>query len=295
MNEFVNALTIDVEDYFQVSGFESDISRSEWTHFECRVEQNTDRLLDLFARHEVKATFFVLGWIADRYPQVVRRIYDGGHEIGSHSYWHRLVYQQSPDEFRDDLRRSRDVLEAIIGRPVTMYRAPSFSITKRSLWALPILVEEGIEVDSSVYPVVHDRYGIPGFPTVPHQVDTRSGPIWEVPPAVSKFASIHLPVGGGGYFRLLPVSVTSYFLKRFNRREARGFTFYLHPWEVDAAQPRLSQGKAISRFRHYVNLAKTESKLDSLIAKFRFGPLGELVSQADRQCGSTGDYRFQTA
>ena len=203
----VNAFTVDVEDYFQVSAFEKHIPRDQWDRWESRVEANTHRMLQLLDRHGVKATFFVLGWLGERYPQLVRDIHSCGHEIGSHGYWHRLIYRQSPAEFRADLRRSRDVLQDAIGQPVTAHRAASFSITKQSLWALEILVEEGFLVDSSIFPVRHDRYGIPGAEPRLHRLTTTAGYLWEFPPSVVRFAGLNVPVGGGGYFRLYPLSV----------------------------------------------------------------------------------------
>lgn len=275
----LNALTIDVEDYFQVSGFERQIRREDWASFDSRVERNTDRLLEVLDDQQVRGTFFVLGWTAERHPEMVRRIQAAGHEIGSHSYWHRLVYDLTHDEFRNDLRRSRDVLESITGQPVRLYRAPSFSITKRSLWAFEILAEEGFEVDSSVYPVVHDRYGIPDAALTPHPVDTPAGAVLEVPPAVTQWGRFRMPTGGGGYFRLLPWFTTRHCLARIHRAHARPFVFYLHPWEIDPEQPRLSAGSKMSRFRHYANLHRTQSKLVALLRRFRFGSLSHYLRE----------------
>lgn len=277
MTSMLNALTIDVEDYFQVSAFEKDVPRSEWDLYETRVEKNTHRLLDLLNRHNVRATFFVLGWVARRYPRLVREIHALGHEVGSHGYWHRLIYDQSPREFRRDLVQSRDVLADVLGTAVTAYRAPSFSVTKRSLWALDILAQEGFTIDSSVVPTRHDRYGIPGAERSIHRIETASGPLWECPPPVVKVARFALPVGGGGYFRLYPWSWTRHFLSKIHRNGAEPFVFYVHPWEVDPRQPRLPAGSRIARFRHRVNLSTTEAKLDLLLGEFPFGPLSEVV------------------
>jgi polysaccharide deacetylase family protein (PEP-CTERM system associated) len=200
--DILNAITVDVEDYYQVSAFEKCVHRSEWGQYESRVVRNTHRILQLLDRHRVKATFFILGWVAKRAPQLVRDIHACGHEIGSHGYWHRLIYRQSPEEFRTDIRQSRGVLQDILGMPVLAYRAPSFSITAQSLWALQILVEEGFRVDSSVFPIHHDRYGIPGAKRTLHRMTTDVGPLWEFPPPVARLAGMNLPVGGGGYFRL---------------------------------------------------------------------------------------------
>ncbi|MBN2474405.1 MAG: DUF3473 domain-containing protein [Pirellulales bacterium] len=280
--DMLNAFTVDVEDYYQVSAFERDIPRDQWNRRDGRVVDNTHRILDLLQRHDVRGTFFVLGWVAQQHPQLVRDIHSRGHEIGSHSYGHRLIYDQSPDEFRDDLRRSRDVLEDAIGQAVTAYRAPSFSITKRSLWALEILVEEGFRVDSSVFPTYHDRYGIPDAEPRIHQIDTAAGPLWEFPPSVVRFPRVNLPVSGGGYFRLYPLPWTVYCLGRINRRLQQPFMFYVHPWEIDPGQPRLRAGSRVSRFRHYVNLSRTASKLERLLQTFRFGRLCEAIRQG---CG----------
>ncbi len=273
----LNALTVDVEDYYHVSAFEGAVRRDGWDQYTSRVVDNTQRLLELLARHGVKATFFVLGWVAERYPELVREIDVAGHEIGSHGYWHRLIYRQTNDEFRDDLRRSRDLLEELVGRPVTAYRAPSFSITRQSQWALQVLSEEGFLVDSSVFPVYHDRYGIPGAEPRIHRITTPAGTLWEFPPSVVKWAGLTWPVGGGGYLRLYPLWLTCRGLARINRREQSPFMVYLHPWEVDPSQPRLGVGSVSSRFRHYVNLSGTERKLEGLLARFRFGTVREVV------------------
>jgi polysaccharide deacetylase family protein (PEP-CTERM system associated) len=211
---------------------------------------------------------------------LVREIHGCGHEIASHGYWHRLIYEQSPEEFRADLRQSRDVLQDIIGQPVTAYRAASFSITKQSLWALDILAEEGFRVDSSIFPIHHDRYGIPGVAPRLHQIATTSGLLWEFPAAVARFAGMNVPVGGGGYFRLFPLPVTLHFLRRVNRRQWQPFVFYVHPWEIDPDQPRIVGASRLSRFRHYVNLAKNEQKLDRLLRSLRFGRLCDVLGQS---------------
>ena len=275
--DIVNAFTVDVEDYFQVSAFENDISRDQWDQFESRVVANTQRILDLLARHDVRATFFVLGWVARQYPELVREIHNAGHEIGSHSFWHRLIYNQTPEEFRSDLRQSRDILADIIGEPITAYRAPSFSITRRSLWALDILAQEGFQFDSSVFPIYHDRYGIPDAKPTIHQITTSAGPLWEFPPSVFRFARLNFPVGGGGYFRLYPLWCTVCCLKTVNRRTQQPFMFYVHPWEIDPGQPRIRAGSPVSRFRHTVNLSKSLRKLDKLLRAFRFQSLSAIV------------------
>ena len=278
--DLVNAFTVDVEDYFQVSAFEKDIARDQWSQHTSRVVANTHRILDLLARHDVKATFFVLGWVADRFPQLVRDIHGAGHEIGSHSHEHRLIYNQTPDQFRDDLRRSRNAIQDACGASITAFRAPSFSITKKSLWALDILAEEGFLVDSSIFPTHHDRYGIPDAEPRFHRIDTSAGPLSECPPSVVRFCRLNLPVSGGGYFRLYPLPWTIHCLRRINQAK-QPFVFYIHPWEVDPDQPRLAAGSRISRFRHRVNLRTTERKLDRLLREFRFGRLSREVEPAE--------------
>ncbi len=275
----LSAFTVDVEDYFQVSAFESGIDRSEWDQFECRVVDNTLRLLDMLAEHDIRATFFVLGWVANKYPELVHRIDDAGHEIGSHGYWHRLVYNQTRDEFRNDIAKSREIIEDIIGRPVFAYRAPSFSITNQSLWALDILVEEGYRIDSSVFPVRHDRYGIAGASREIHTRETSAGPIVEFPPSVRRLSRLNIPISGGGYFRLFPLRFMLKSWQRLNRAEIPGM-FYIHPWEIDPAQPRLKVAGRVSRFRHYVNLKKTEAKLHKFISRFEFGTVSDVLRQA---------------
>jgi polysaccharide deacetylase family protein (PEP-CTERM system associated) len=275
----LNAFTVDVEDYYQVTAFEKDVDRTQWGHYDSRVVANTQRILRLLERHNIRATFFVLGWIGRHQPSLVREIHRAGHEIGSHSFWHRLVYQQSPGEFRQDLRESRDVLQDAIGEPVRAHRAPSFSITRQSLWALEILVEEGFLMDSSVFPIRHDRYGIPGANPGIHPVSTPSGTLWEFPMSVVPFAGFTMPVGGGGYFRLYPLRWTLHLLSRINQACNRAFAFYVHPWELDPQQPRLRAGSRLSRVRHYVNLASTEKKLDVLLQRFRFGRLCDCIRE----------------
>jgi polysaccharide deacetylase family protein (PEP-CTERM system associated) len=276
----LNAFTVDVEDYYHVTAFERSISRSDWEGYDSRVTDNTLRILDLLDRHDTKATFFVLGWIAQRRPELIREIHRRGHEIGSHGYWHRLIYEQSPEEFRKDLQLSRDLLRDAIGGPILAYRAPSFSITKRSMWALDILAEEGFQMDSSVYPIHHDRYGIPGARPEIHTIETRSGPILEFPMSIAKLGWMNMPVGGGGYLRLYPLKLTLHWLSRINRVDQRSFICYVHPWELDPGQPRLRAASAISRARHYVNLSSTEKKLDVLLKTYRFGRLCDFLPGA---------------
>jgi polysaccharide deacetylase family protein (PEP-CTERM system associated) len=276
--KIVNAFTVDVEDYFQVTAFEGHIGRNQWDQFESRVEKSTYRLLELLAKHKVRGTFFVLGWTASKHPGLVRDIHAAGHEIGSHSYWHRLVYDLSPEEFRHDLCRSRDVLEELIGQPVTIYRAPSFSIVERSKWALTILAEEGFTVDSSIFPTHHDRYGIPDAECQIHSIETAAGVITECPPTVFRAPAYNLPISGGGYFRLYPFTMTRYCLARTSARTNQPFMFYTHPWEIDPNQPRLDAGSRTARFRHHVNLRRTYAKLEKMLTTFRFASIREVLT-----------------
>lgn len=277
MSDLLNAFTVDVEDYFQVSAFEGTIARSQWPGFTSRVVANTHRILALLERHGVRATFFVLGWVGERHGHLVRDIAGAGHEVGCHGYWHRLVYEQTPDGFRDDIRQARDILAGITGREVTAYRAPSFSITRASLWAYEILAEEGFRVDSSVFPTRHDRYGIPDAKPDIHVVETAAGRVVEFPPSVLRIGGRNVPVAGGGYFRLYPYPITRYAVGRVQGRRGAPFMFYVHPWEVDPEQPRLRAGTLVGRMRHYVNLPRTQAKLDRLLTDFRFGSVSQVL------------------
>jgi polysaccharide deacetylase family protein (PEP-CTERM system associated) len=272
----VNALTVDVEDYFQVSAFERTVSRDRWDSYGSRVVANTSRLLDLFAESGVRATFFVLGWVAERHADLVRRIAATGHEVASHGYAHRLVYEMTPEEFREDLRRARRVLEDAVGAPILGFRAPSYSITARSSWALDILIEEGYEYDTSIFPIHHDRYGIPSAPRHPNTVARPAGTILEIPASTIRLGTVNVPIAGGGYFRLMPYWWTRWACRRVNRHERRPIVFYLHPWEVDPAQPRLPAAW-VSRFRHYQHLEKTAPRLRRLLADFRFDAIGAAI------------------
>lgn len=275
----LNALTVDVEDYYQVSAFEHRIARSDWDSHRSRVVRNTRLLLGVFRDHAVRGTFFVLGWVADRFPRLVEEICDAGHELASHGYWHRMVHHLSPAEFRDDLQKSKEVLERIAGKPVVAYRAPSFSITARSLWALEILADEGFQADSSIFPVRHDRYGMPHAVTDPHHIELRNGRLLEFPPSVLPLGRYRLPVAGGGYFRVLPKSVTCHAVRRCNRNSLP-FMFYIHPWELDPKQPRVHGVGWKARARHYVNLHSTEGKLRWLLKQASFGPMEAALQQA---------------
>jgi polysaccharide deacetylase family protein (PEP-CTERM system associated) len=264
-----NALTVDVEDYFHVSAFSECIDRKNWDSHPLRVEKNTRRLLDLFDKHAVKATFFILGWVAERLPGLVTEIAARGHEVASHGYAHQLVYDQNPDVFREETLRSKTLLEDIVQLPVRGYRAASYSITDRSRWALDILAEAGFDYDSSIFPIYHDRYGIPDADVYPHQLETPKGyQLVEFPLSTVRVFAYRLPVAGGGYFRLYPYTITRAGLSQINRHK-NPFVFYLHPWEIDPDQPRIPASWK-SRFRHYNNLNKFESRLERLIKDFAF-------------------------
>jgi len=266
-----NALTVDVEDYFHVAALAPCISRDSWTSRESRVVGNTRNLLAIFEQFGVRGTFFVLGWVAEQYPQLIREIAARGHEIGCHGFSHRLVYEQSPEEFYEETRHAKNLLEDITGSAVLGYRAASYSIVRESLWALDILVELGFVYDSSIFPVHHDRYGIPDAERIPHRLSTPNKKIIvEWPLSTAKVFGFSLPVSGGGYFRLFPYWLTSWGLASINRREQRPFIFYLHPWEIDPAQPRVA-ASWLSRFRHYTNLGKCEERLRRLLGEFQFG------------------------
>ncbi len=269
--------TVDVEDYFHVSAFASVIKQDDWDQYDCRVENSTRRILEIAAKQSTHGTFFILGWVAERYPHLVAEIRSAGHEIGCHSQWHQLVYDLGPASFRADLIQSRDVLQNILGEPVRLFRAPSFSITLRSLWALEILAEEGFETDSSIYPTQHDRYGIPGSPKGPYVIQTLSGPIREFPGMTGTLAGMTVPVGGGGYLRLTPWRLTARLLRQI-RSAGRPLNVYLHPWEVDVDQPRIAASLK-SRFRHYQNLSTTATKLARMLSQFRLTTMTAVLDQ----------------
>ncbi|MFN0086554.1 MAG: XrtA system polysaccharide deacetylase [Blastocatellia bacterium] len=281
----VNALTVDVEDYFQVEAFADRIPRERWADWDSRIERNTHRLLDLFARFGVKGTFFILGWVAERHPGLIREISEDGHEIACHGYFHRLIRSQRREEFREDIRVAKMLLEAITGRPVEGYRAPTYSISTQTLWALNILMEEGFRYDSSIFPVHHDRYGIPGAKRFPYVIRSASGEILEFPPSTVRLGGQNIPLAGGGYFRLLPYELFRWGLRRINRREGQSSIFMIHAWEVDPGQPILP-GSRLNILRHRANLHRTESRLERLLGDFRFAPAREVLrlKEGSRPC-----------
>ena len=275
----VNALSVDVEDYFQVSAFERIVSRQTWQTFDSRVTSNTHRLLDLFDETGVKATFFTLGWIAEHHPQLVREIAARGHEVASHGYHHQLIYTLTPQQFREDVRSAKAALEDTIGAPVVGFRAPSFSIIASSLWALDVLIEEGYIYDTSIFPIHHDRYGIPDAPRHMHRIDRSAGSIIEMPASTVRIGPFNLPIAGGGYFRLLPYGVTRWGIRRVNTADRAPVVFYLHPWEVDPDPPQLPL-PLISRIRHNRNITATFGRIERMVDEFPFTSLRRILKDA---------------
>jgi polysaccharide deacetylase family protein (PEP-CTERM system associated) len=261
----VNALTIDVEDYFQVSAFAPYIQRSAWESMPCRVEQNIDRILALLSDTNVKATFFTLGWIAERYPELVRRVAQSGHELASHGFSHQRATDQGRDEFLADIRLAKAILEDISGHAVNGYRAPSFSVGPSNPWASECIGEAGYRYSSSVYPIRHDHYGVPDAPRFAHE---SSAGVLELPVATVRMFRANWPAGGGGYFRLLPYTISRWSIRHINDVDGKPAMFYFHPWELDPDQPRVQGPGAKSRFRHYLNLKRTEPRMRRLLADF---------------------------
>jgi polysaccharide deacetylase family protein (PEP-CTERM system associated) len=275
----LNAFTVDVEDYFHVAALSSAIARDSWASRELRVQANTEKLLQILDERGVHATFFVLGWLAERAPALVRRIADAGHEVACHGYSHQLVYTQSHETFRAETVRAKHFLEDTIGHEVLGYRAASFSVTRASLWALDVLIDLGFRYDSSIFPIHHDLYGLPGANPEPHRVSAPSGrTLAEFPMSAATFFGLQVPVSGGGYFRILPYWLTRSGLKQINERRNRPFAFYLHPWEIDPGQPRIKVG-AFSRFRHYTNLSRCEARLRRVLGEFAFTSMHEVLQQ----------------
>ena len=268
-----NALTIDVEDYFQVSAFAPYIARADWEQRECRVERNVDRILALLDEHDTEATFFTLGWVAERYPQLVRRIAEQGHEIASHGYGHQRASDLSPEQFRADIARAKAVLEDLSGSEVAGYRAPSFSIGPGNLWALEALARAGHRYSSSIYPIRHDHYGMPDAPRFAHQA---ADGLIEVPITTLRLFNRNLPSSGGGYFRLLPYALSRWMLRQVNSADGESAVFYFHPWEIDPDQPRIAGIDRKTRFRHYVNIHRMERRLQSLLGDFKWGRMDRL-------------------
>jgi len=270
-----NALTIDVEDYFHVSAFAPHLSRADWDRLPCRVERNVDAVLAMLSEHGTRATYFMLGWVAERYPSLVRRIVEQGHELASHGYAHQRASEQSREEFREDVTRAKRLLEDISGSAVQGYRAPSFSIGQDNLWALECLSEVGYRYSSSIYPVRHDHYGTPDAPRFAYRPQTARG-LLELPVTTVRYFNQNLPAGGGGYFRLLPYCVSRAWLRRVNQLDGEPCIFYFHPWEIDPQQPRVRQARLLAKVRHYLNLERTEGRLRRLLADFAWAPIAQV-------------------
>jgi len=271
-NGACHILSVDVEDYFQVEAFAGSVTRESWDQWPCRVNENTRRVLDLFDRHQVKGTFFFLGWVAERFPALVREVHARGHELACHSYWHRPVYSLTPQEFRRDTKAACDAIEQAAGVRVLGYRAPTWSITKDCLWALDILAEEGFAYDSSIYPIRHDLYGVPGATRFPYVHTCENGmALQEFPPTTVRVAGMNFPAAGGGYLRIFPMFYTQWAFQRLERAERQAVVVYFHPWEIDPKQPRVRE-KLRSRFRHYTNLEAMEGRLSRLLSEHSFQP-----------------------
>lgn len=272
----INAMTVDVEDYFHASAFDRIVSRPSWPERDSRVVPNTEALLECFDRADIHATFFILGWVAERYPQLVRDIAAAGHELASHGFHHQLIYLLTPEQFREDVRRAKATIEDAGGTAVRGYRAPSFSIVQASLWALDVLIEEGHSYDASIFPIHHDRYGIADAPRQAHRIDRSSGSIVEVPGSTVRVAGQNLPIAGGGYFRLLPYAWTRWGMARLNTA-GEPAVFYIHPWEVDPGQPRLPVGR-VTKVRHYRGLDKALDRLEMLCNDFSFDTVSAMLA-----------------
>jgi polysaccharide deacetylase family protein (PEP-CTERM system associated) len=273
----VNALSVDVEDYFHVSAFERIVPRDRWESFDSRVVANTQRLLDEFDASGVKATFFTLGWIARHHPRLVREISERGHEVASHGFHHQLVYLLTRQQFREDVREAKATLEDTTGQPIRGFRAPSFSIVAGSLWALDVLIEEGYQYDTSIFPIHHDRYGIPDAPRHVHRIERAAGSLIEMPPSTVRLGGVNLPIAGGGYFRLLPYRFTRWGINRVNIVERAPAVFYMHPWEFDPHQPRMKVSRT-TRLRHYGGLDRTTPRLRRLLRDFRFDTVASVLN-----------------
>jgi len=275
--KIVNAMSVDVEDYFQVSAFERYIQRKDWETIPTRVEQNVDKLLSIFSDNNVKATFFILGWIAERHPEMIKRIADDGHEVASHGYSHTRIVNLSKDQFREDIMKTNGILGELANKNITGYRAPSYSISLNNLWAHDILEECGFKYSSSIYPIKHDIYGIPGSPRFSYRV--ASGNLLEIPISTLKIFNRIIPCGGGGYFRFYPYLLSRYMINRLNISEKQPCIFYFHPWEIDIEQPRQTGLDLKTSFRHYLNIDRMESRLRSLLRDFSWGRIDRIFSE----------------
>ena len=278
----VNAMSVDVEDYFQVSAFENTISSKDWDTLPCRVETNTNRILDLFAEHDTKATFFMLGWVAERYPELVRSIVDSGHELASHGYTHTRVTQQTPEAFSEDIAKTKSLLEDIAGCEVLGYRAASYSIVKKTLWAHDLLQEAGYRYSSSIYPIHHDLYGIPDAPRFSYYPNEQG--LLEIPITTVSLLSHNFPCGGGGYFRLLPYRVSRWAMQHVNKTDKQSCVFYFHPWEIDPEQPRQQGISRKTQFRHYLNLERMKDRISRLLTDFNWDRMDRVFLPDGESC-----------
>lgn len=277
-----HAMTVDVEDYYHVAAFGQVIRPEDWEKWPSRVEANTDRLLQLFADANIHITFFILGWVAERYPELVRRIHQQGHEVASHGFSHQLVYRQTPEVFREETARSKTLLEDLTGEAILGYRAASYSVTRKSLWAPDILADLGFEWDSSIFPTRHDNYGIPGSPEEPYRIVTRSGKqLTEFPLTTARVLGQAIPAAGGGYFRQYPYALSRWLFDRASLNQTMPRIFYLHPWEIDPAQPRVPNASWFSNFRHYTNLDKCLPRLERMLSDFRFGSISQSLGSVE--------------
>ncbi|MDH5191456.1 MAG: DUF3473 domain-containing protein [Gammaproteobacteria bacterium] len=283
--EKLNAMTVDVEDYFQVSAFEKYIDRSDWNNLPCRVENNTGRLLDLFDKHNVKITFFMLGWVAERYPGLIRKIVDSGHELASHGYSHVRVTEQTPQQFREDIIKTKKLLEDISGKEIKGYRAASYSIGASNLWALQELQEAGHLYSSSIYPIKHDLYGMPEAPRFAFYPHGDSG-ILEIPVTTVELGNRKFPCGGGGYFRFFPYMLSRWAMRRVNRHDGQSCLFYFHPWEIDPEQPRQTGINFKTRFRHYLNLNRMHDRLERLLTDFKWDRMDNIFLKNSKEVGN---------
>lgn len=275
MEGITNIMTVDVEDYFQVSAFENTILRENWDKMPCRVDQNTHRVLDLFAKYNVKATFFTLAWVGERFPEIIHRIVGEGHELASHGYDHKRVTDLSPEEFRADIVKSKDILEQLGGVRLKGYRAPSYSITKGNLWAHEILAECGFVYSSSIYPIKHDHYGIPDAPRFMYETSAKG--LFEFPVSTVRKLGRNYPAGGGGFFRFYPYSFSRWIINTLNREDKKASIFYFHPWEIDPDQPKQKNLSMKTKFRHYINLKNMEKRLNRLMQEFKWTRMDSLI------------------
>jgi len=278
--KMTHAMTVDVEDYFHVAAFNQVIDPATWDTWPCRVEQNTNTLLALFDRNKIKITFFILGWVAERYPELIKRVHQQGHEIASHGYSHQLIYKQDPKVFREETAKSKQILEDLIQQPINGYRAASYSITRNSLWALDTLAELGFTWDSSIFPTRHDNYGIPDSPEEPYKIGTHAGKILtEFPLTTAKVFGLSVPAAGGGYFRQYPYFLSRWLFERASLNQTKPQIFYLHPWEIDPDQPRVPNASRFSNFRHYTNLHRCLPRLENMLRDFKFGTISESLGR----------------